>query len=347
MTTVKKKLRWWHILILVIAFVLVLVSLVLLGGRAYFRLPVSNYYHASEKAFRIPGLSDGFVPQGLDYDERSQQFWVTGYQKDGAASPVYLVDRGEGSLTKTVLLGNEDGTAFTGHAGGLSVHGAYVYIAGGADYCLYVYSYDAILAAKDGDTVCSLGSFSTGTKEDGIRVSCVGVDENRIWVAEFYDEPKYPTPDSHKLTTTGGDLQQAFAVAYEFSDREDAVFGLAPTPVTAYSLPDCVQGITFEKGMVYLSSSYGASFSHIRAYDAEKAAYQKDITVQGTTIPLYALDSQALTQDMKIAPMSEEIVFVDGQYYTMCESASEKYWFGKLTSAQWCYATDPEKMQDK
>ena len=344
MTSVAHKHRPWRIPIIVLASVLLLAMLILSVGRAYFRLPVRDYYRASEKAFRIPGLSDGFIPQGLAYDWRTDSFFMTGYDKDGEASPVYVVDRAEGELQKTVLLGNEDGTAFTGHAGGLALHGQYVYVAGGAEYCLYVFSYDDVLRAENGTTVCALGRFSTGNAEDGIRVSCVTAEENRIWVAEFYHEPKYPTPESHKMTTAAGEYQQALAVAYEFSDGEASVFGIDPQPTIGYSLPDKVQGMAFENGYVYLSSSYGVSFSHIWEYDRSKAAYQTDLSVQGVSIPVYALDSAARTKDMKIAPMSEEIVFVEGRYYTMCESASEKYWFGKLTSAYWCYATDPNQM---
>ena len=33
----------------------------------------------------------------------------------------------------------------------------------------------------------------------------------------------------------------------------------------------------------------------------------------------------------------------DGKLYTMCESATNKYIFGKFTSAKYCYATDLSK----
>ena len=52
------------------------------------------------------------------------------------------------------------------------------------------------------------------------------------------------------------------------------------------------------------------------------------------------LDSSVLKTDLKIAPMSEEIEIVDGKLYVMCESASNKYIFGKFTGGKWCYATD-------
>ena len=37
--------------------------------------------------------------------------------------------------------------------------------------------------------------------------------------------------------------------------------------------------------------------------------------------------------------MAEEIEFVNDEMLTLCESASKKYKFGKLTGAKWCYAT--------
>ena len=71
-----------------------------------------------------------------------------------------------------------------------------------------------------------------------------------------------------------------------------------------------------------------------------------EITVLGQTVPRYVLDSSVLRKDIKLAPMSEEIVVVDGKLYTMCESATNKYIFGKFTSAKYCYATDLAAYED-
>ncbi len=91
-----------------------------------------------------------------------------------------------------------------------------------------------------------------------------------------------------------------------------------------------------------MSSSWGTAFSHIYQYDESRLQLQGNIALLGMELPLYALDSAALLADGVIAPMSEEIVVVDGRLYTMCESASDKYIFGKFTSGKWCYATDVE-----
>ena len=42
------------------------------------------------------------------------------------------------------------------------------------------------------------------------------------------------------------------------------------------------------------------------------------------------LDSANLTDTITLPPMSEELVYRDGRIYVMCESASNKYIFGKF-----------------
>jgi hypothetical protein len=59
-----------------------------------------------------------------------------------------VVSRATGKAAGPVRLLKEDGGSFTGHAGGLSVWGDWVYIAGSRDACVYVYSREAILAAQ-------------------------------------------------------------------------------------------------------------------------------------------------------------------------------------------------------
>ena len=138
------------------------------------------------------------------------------------------------------------------------------------------------------------------------------------------------------MTTRAGDYNQALALAFGFSDGPDAVFGLAPEPAAAYSLPDLVQGMCFHDGRVYLSTSYATAFSHVCGYDVARLEAQGEIA----GVPLYAMDSASLVEDRKLPPMSGEIEVVDGRMYTMCESASRKYYFGLLTGGSWCYATE-------
>lgn len=331
------------VLVIILVALAALVCVVLLGARLYFRLPVSGYYSASEKGFEIPGLSDGFVPQGLCYDEAADRFYITGYRSDGTASPIYAVDRASGERIKTVYLAGTSGEAFTGHAGGLSVHGDYVYVA--AEGALAVFDLREIDSAEDGATVGCAGLFPVGDGNDTVGVAFTAVHDGEIIVGEFYREGNYPTAENHKMTTPAGDYNQALAVSYRFSDDADAVFGIDPAPTAVYSLPDQVQGMAFHDGKIYLSTSYGVASSYIYAYAMDELE-ETTIDLFGELLPLYFCDAGSMVQTAKIAPMSEEIVFVGGKMYTMCESASNKYIFGKFTSARWCYATDMDAMAD-
>lgn len=332
----KKPLR---IILIVLGALIAFVAVFLLAVRLYFRLPVSDYYKASEKGFVIPGTGDGFIAQGIEYDTVNNYFIVTGYMKDGSASPVYLVDRSTGKLVKTILPQDHEGNDYTGHAGGISLFAnKFLYIADGGGRCLRVYNYADVLAAEDGAHVRAIGKFSTKkSSDDNIRPSFTTVIGDKLIIGEFYRAGNYETPESHTVNTTAGDTNKGLAVVYQLN--EDAVMGADMAPLYAFSLPDKVQGIYMDGNTVYISTSYGPSFSYIYTYDATKTR-EADITVLGYTIPLYALDSSSLLSTKKIPPMSEELVIVDGRLYVMCESASNKYIFGKFTSAKWCYGTE-------
>ena len=337
----KKKLAWWNYLLWVLGVPAALIALVLLGARLYFRVPVRDYYKASERGFLIPDCNRGFVAQGIAYDEETDRFLVNGYQKDGIASPIYIIAPGAKKPDKTIRMALPDGSAYTGHAGGIARYGNYVYVADGGEHRLLVFSSEDLYGAGDGDSVAAMGTFDTAVSEtDYIGPAFVAVEGNRLVTGEFYRNPNYQTPESHKYTTLAGDYQQALGVEYALS--EQAEFGIMPTPVKAYTLPDLAQGMCFDGDRIYVSSSWGTAFSHIYQYDESRLQLQGNIALLGMELPLYALDSAALLADGVIAPMSEEIVVVDGRLYTMCESASDKYIFGKFTSGKWCYATDVE-----
>ena len=328
----KKALK---VIITVLLCILCFVALLLLGARAYFRLPVSGYYKNSEKAFVIPGLSDGMVHQGLAYDSENGTFLITGYRTDGKASQVSVVSKADGREIKRLDLANEDGSAFTGHVGGITVSGDYVYVADSKG--LAVFSKADFDSASDGDSVKSVGLFATSSDSDSLHVAFTHAEGDMIYVGEFYRKENYPTPDSHKYKTAAGDENTALIIAYHLDST--APLGISEEIVRAYSIPGLVQGMCFDSdGQIYLSTSYAVAFSHIRSYNAGKE--EGTITVLGQTVPLFVLDSSTETGDLKLAPMSEEIVTVDGKLYTMCESATNKYIFGKFTSAKYCYATD-------
>ncbi len=320
-----------------------LLALVLCGAIGYFKLPVASYYAASEKAFVIPDIMSGSVPQGMHYCQDEQTLLLSGYRADGAASPIYVVDAQTGDCLQKVTLQNEDGTDFVGHGGGVAKYGDFVYVAGD-EAVLYVYSYADIMAAENGGSVKCKGSISLKySEQDYLIPAFVTVYKDTLFVGEFYREEVYPTPESHHVTTAAGDTNYAIGVSFALSELEE--FGVVNVPMAAYSLPKQVQGMTVVGDCVYLSTSWGLSFSHILEYDMSKLPTQGSMSVLGITVPLFVMDSASLIKDHKIAPMSEEMAMIDGKLYVLSESASDKYIFGRLTGGKWCYATDMEKMK--
>lgn len=336
----KRKRPWWVKLILTVLIVVGSFSVVLGGAVMYFRLSVDAYYKASSNAFIIPDCNKGFVAQGLEYDSQSGGFLISGYMNDNSASPVYLVSRETRNVVKKVFLKDDKGEVYNGHSDGVTVYGDYIYLASGS---VYVYSYKDFKNAGSGDYLDCKGVFAPAAdEENGVRASFITVDGSKLIIGEFYREQNYKTPLSHKFTTTAGDYCQAIAVRYAFDPT--APLGVKEVPDAVFSLPDLAQGMAFSDGKAYVSCSYGVAFSDIKEYSVEKANTGKTFDFMGHTLPLYELDSASLIKNYKIAPMSEEIIMLNGKLYVMCESASDKYIFGKLTGGEWCYATDLTKM---
>ena len=307
------------------------------------RLPVGAYYGASKKEFEIPGIKDGFVPQGIHYDDTAQNYLFSGYTSNNTASPVYVTTK-TGEIVKRVTLLKKDGSDYIGHSGGLAVKGNYLYVAGGEDCCLYVYSYVAVKNAENGAKIECLGTFPTKIAEnDYIKPAFVTVADGKIIVGEFYRAKSNDTPASHKITTKAGDYNQALALEY-YSTTSNSL-GIETNPVKAYSLPNQVQGLTVKNDKVYLSISWGLSFSHVPVYDKSALVKEKDISVLGEDIPLYSLDSTSFMHEYKLPPMSEELIFVGSKMLVLNESASNKHFFGKITGANWLYSTDLDKLK--
>lgn len=335
MQRISKRLKTALTVVLsLILFVIVL----FFGMRGYFRLPVKDFYSVSERAFKIPAIGKGFVPQGFCYDGEKQVFLVSGYSSKDKPSSIHVVDRASGKTLKAVELLNEDGSPNKGHAGGIAQFKDWVYVAGSSDCCLYVYSYSEI--SGEAKQVKPIGEFSLKTSDNNyVKASFVSAMDGKLVVGEFYREPNYKTLDSHKITSKNGEKFGGLAV--EFMLNEKYEYGIVPNPMRAYALPDEVQGIHFSGDTIYLSVSYGLKHSYVYEYSTsllEKAEPIELLTHKN--LELNILNQGARINSYKLMPMSEEITVVDGKLYVMSEFACNKYFIGKLTGAKWCYATD-------
>lgn len=311
-----------------LALIIVLVAVAVIGFSIGENIVFFKFYTNADKEFKIPGLWTGSVPQGFEYIEETETFLYTGYQKDKVSpSVVYIMpDEGEGEA-REVKLYNADGSAYTGHVGGITIYNETTFIATEKGMDIF----------NTGDILDSDGKATkVGKLEVDFDVAFCEVYNGKLYAGNFYRAVDYETPQSHHITTPSGDKNTGVIYEYDLDPIAELPTNFAPSKV--YSIGDAIQGLTFdEQGRMILSTSWGLSKSHIYIYNQPSESGQT-FDVNGKSVPLYFLDSSNLVKDIVAPPMAEELVYDDGKIYIMNESASMKYLFGKLTGGAWCYA---------
>lgn len=307
MKLLKKILRkiLWKVLLAVLGLAILTIGVLNVAKYAIY----PEYYLMRTNICVNPGLSDGFVCQGIAASEENDLILVSGYMKNDSASRIYAVDSFDNFHYVQLKQGNED---FTGHAGGVATTNGQVYIASGGK--IYTVALEDVILANSGDTV-DIG--------EGIEVnnaaSFVYTDDTYLYVGEFHDGGKY-TIEGHENETAEG-THYAICSVYALDDLS--------APVKIYSIRNKVQGICFSPdGTVVMSTSYGLADSVYYVYDVNDAV-DSGKTMDGA--PIYYLDQ--LKKEVKGPAMSEGLDYRDGKVITLTESASNKYLFGKLFGA--------------
>lgn len=296
---------------------LLLIFVLVIGGLNISKFFIYRDYYAHRTVIcKNPGLSDGFICQGLAASEENGVFLVSGYMKDKSASRIYITNKQNESYFVSLY---KEKKAFTGHAGGIATTGESVYIASGSR--IYTLSLSDILSAGNGDVI----DVGEGTEVNN-NASFVFTDEEHLYVGEFHDGEKHVT--EHTFETEDG-VYSAIVTKYALSDLN--------TPVKIYSVRDRVQGVCFApNGKVVLSTSYGLSDSVYYFYDEKDATELSGQTLDG--MPIYALTK--CTKEIKGPAMSEDMDYYNGMAICLTESASDKYIFGKLFFANKIYGLD-------
>ena len=303
-----------------------------------------GFFGHARKEYRIPGLGDGLVPQGYAYVADQEVYLQCGYMADGvSASRIYVTDATNTKNSRYIELVTADGAPYTGHTGGITAAGGFVWLANdgeGEDNCVWVLSLDELLTTENGGRITLTVKLQSET-----RAACCFADDQYLWVGEFNDGEKYVTDASHKFAVNGG---ENFALVCAYPLDGSSVYGVAFnevdgqavfTPALALSVTDLVQGFTRTPEGFALSTSYGLGISHIYFHqDVTKGEADSSIAINGTDVPVYFLDSESLTDDISLPPMSEEIFVKDGRLYVLLESACKKYIFGNLIRGRHVYS---------
>lgn len=292
----------------------VLLVLVVLNAGVTFKY--WNYFKNTDGDFIIPGLLDAYVPQGFDYMAETDTYLMCGYMSDHTPSRIYV--RNADGKTHHVSLFDEDGNPYVKHAGGICWNGEFVYLAG--DDGVDVFSLADVLAGNDTKML--------GTIRTGHDMAYCSFYNGYLLAGNFYFPEHYETPENHRIITPAGDENTALMTVYQADP--DAEFGVDPMPVAAISTPGKVQGMCFTSDEeLVLSISWSLTDSNLQFYDVDTTRVGT-VPVLGGEVPLYYLDSENLTETVVLPPMSEELVYRDGKVLVMCESACNKYIYGKL-----------------
>ena len=346
----KKKIIIFSTALVILACVIVMA---LLGFKLVDTIMYSSFYDVANDEFYIPGLLDGFVPQGFEYMENKRVFLACGYMSDeGEPSRIYVIDEDGEEFYYTELYESVTSVPYTGHTGGIAYFDDYVYITG--DKGIDVFDLNSILD-KTVEIAPKLGTIDTSAFK--MDPAFCFVYDDQLYVGSFHNGEEYKDPEEHKINIEGRDNNNATMLSFPLRVSQKTNYCVEKTPSALYSIPNKVQGVcivpevrdnsgkVLESAKMVLSTSYGMSASNIYVHDIDKiegSTYGASISKEmiGVSIPLYVVDQQTLVNSLEAPPMSEEIVYLDGKIWIMNESASSKYIFGKFTTGNTLFSVN-------
>ena len=288
----------------------------------YFGETYNSFYTNANTEVKIPGLEEGFVPQGMEYESTNDIFLISGYMADGSASRLYVV----GDDVKYVTF-NYAEEEYVGHAGGVTTNGDGVWIVG--DGTLNYIKLAEILSADNETQLTFASQFTAPNGADFVTTY-----NNNLLVGEFQRDGNYIRNESHEITTPSDNTNKAVTFAYEINNNNE--FGLeSTTPIYAISTPSLVQGMVVTDENIILSTSYSLPSSHLYIYDniigttgTEYVVKREYFINDGETetpieVDTYILDTP--TSSETLPPMSEEITLKDDAVCVLFENACSKY----------------------
>lgn len=303
----------------------------MIAGDLRDELQLRDFYANSEEGFVIPGLKEGFVPQGIFYDEPHDLFLLSGYYKEKAQpSRIILVD-GEGNFIKSVGCEGKK-TKATGHFGGVAVFKDNVYIA--TTSVTHVLSLEDILKAEDDSYVKIKAELYTDT-----TCSYVNVCDGILYIGEYTDINFTDIKEATNIyRAKNGEVYYSRVNAFILD--ENAPWGIKEDkideennliPDFAFTSPFKVQGMcVLDDGkIVYTASSTALTNSRVYLYEnVREGEPDLIIKVGGQDVPLYYCQKADRIAQYRAPTFIEEItVYPDGTVYTVTESAA------------WCFAT--------
>ena len=293
----------------------------------------SDFFDTAHREFIIPGIYEGFVPQGFFYLPEHNAFLVSGYDYDTGYSKIYTVtNNGAEAAASSTGICDESGNPLECHSGGVGAYGDVVYLAGNNGLC-YILSLADILSGTG--TANIAGSFATYNNADYCTVH-----DGRLYIGEFYYGIKFNTDESHHITTPAGGENPAVISVFKLDNN--AATSLDESPESMISIRGKIQGICFDaQGSMILSESVFFSPSRLYYYNIERMKQQvESFAVNDNDIPLCFADDSALLMTKELPPKVEGLAFCDGRVYFVNEAASSRFLLGRFLGLEYSYSID-------
>ncbi|MBE7074753.1 MAG: hypothetical protein E7376_02085 [Clostridiales bacterium] len=310
-TKAKKKIK---VLIIILSIFIILSGAVVFYyfGKTY------EFYNYSQKEIEIPGLSDGFTPQGMCIIDNTNSYLISGYMKDTSLnSRIYYVNKQTGDV-KYFYINTLSTNLNKGHFCGIAMQGQTVWLV--TDGYLFCFDLNDFITYENQHTINAKSAFEVGINTDFCYAS-----NNILYIGEFYRAGNYEVDQSHYVSINENETNHA--IAFAFNIDENCLHGIQSTSASfAISVPDQAQGICItNSGKVVVSTSYSIPDSKIFVYDAP--ILNGEIALGLQTLPLYVLCSNNLNKTIIAPSMSEGLDYESGRVNVLFESACNKYKF--------------------
>lgn len=279
--------------------------------------------------FYIPGLNQGLVPQGLGYCAADGRVYISNYVPvEGSPSVITVVDAQSGELEAEYFLYNQDGSAFTGHVGGVAVSEDTLYVSAGEDSIAAIPLSEL---SEDGSWDLTL----TRLYDVPVSPSFLNCSQGLLWVGNFYYPPGgYDLSPGMAFTTATADGDFG---SYILGYKADGGEGLS-RPVAVLAVPERVQGaVLCDGGKLLLSQSYGRKNDStlLSCRLSLDEAPDGELTVGGERVPAYILDSARQLDALTAPPMTEGVCLSpEGDVLVLFESGAVRYKDGRNRTDQ-------------
>jgi len=297
----------------------------------------ASFLEAGMPGAVIPGLAQDFVPQGVAFDEGRNWILVTGYRTGGSRSMLFILDAATGSMVGKAVFELPDGSAYSGHAGGIAILGNHAYIS--SDSMLHGFSMAGLeiaiasSAASSVEPVVVRFADSTMTPT---RASFCSASAGVLWVGDFEHGVAYPTADFRYMKARDGAEHRAWTVGYELESGDTLAGRLVDA--RGFAVPDLVlstggriQGFAVVAGgVIALSRSFGRNnASAILFYsDPTRDKPHAHVRLGNSDVPLWFLDGFQERKTMIAPPMSEGLAEIGGRLLVLFESGAATYRLG-------------------